>query len=87
MTLVLELAPELEARLQVLAAQQGARMEEVAAFALAQAVLSEEEVDAIEDAHDLAEIRARASEGPPVPWDQVKAEIEADLQAAQEIAA
>ena len=78
MTLVLELAPELEARLQVLAAEQGAPVEAVASFALAQALLSEEEMDAIEDAHDLAEIRSRSNEGPSIPLSEVLAEIEAE---------
>jgi plasmid stability protein len=68
MTLVLELAPELDARLQVLAAQQGAPLEAVAAQVLVDGVLSEEERDALEDAHDLEEIRARPYEGPPVLW-------------------
>lgn len=87
MTLTLNLIPELEARLQVLAAEQGAPVEDVATFALAKAILSEEEMDAIEDAYDLAEIRSRPDEGPPIPLAEVKAQIEADRLAAQELAA
>lgn len=86
MTLTLNLIPELEARLQVLAAEQGAPVEAVAAFALAQAVLSEEEMDAIEDAHDLAEIRSRPYEGPPVPLSEVLTKIEAERAEAEETA-
>lgn len=75
MTRTLEFSPEMEARLQVLAAQRGATVEAMAMQAV-EAWLSDEELDAALDAEDVAELRgARGEDGPDVPWSVIKAEL------------
>lgn len=79
MTRTLEFSPEMEARLQVLAAQRGATVE-VMALQAVEAWLWDEDMEAALDAQDVAELRAAPQaapqeDGPDVLWSDIKAEL------------
>jgi hypothetical protein len=70
MTLQIEVAPETEAWLQARAAATGQPLESLAGQLFA---------ELIEDLQDIEEARrALAEPGDSIPWEQVKAEIQAD---------
>jgi uncharacterized protein (DUF1778 family) len=69
MTLTLEIAPEIEATLQGVAASHGQSLSDYAAELLAQAA---------EDAEDIADADRVMAESKPenrIPWETVKAEL------------
>ena len=62
--MILELKPEIEARLRVLAAAKGETLESLA-LARLESSFSEEDLEMLEDAEDLAEAKRRLAENDP----------------------
>jgi len=65
MTLTLELSPETEARLRAIAQEKGASVEYVALKRLDVSLLSEEELEDLEDEIDIAAARRALKEDDP----------------------
>lgn len=87
MTLTLELPAEIESRLAQRAAVEGVSVEVAAIEALSEATLSDEELHALLDERDMAELKAAPDEGPTISWEDLKAELDARNRQAQEEAA
>jgi hypothetical protein len=65
MTLTLELSPQTETRLRAIAQEKGATLEAVALKRLDVSLLSEEELEALEDELDIAAARRAREEDDP----------------------
>jgi len=65
MTLTLELSPETEARLRAIAQEKGASLETVALKHLDVSLLSEEELEDLEDEIDIAAMQRAREESDP----------------------
>jgi len=76
MTYRIDLTPEKQRLIETAAARLGLGMEAFIARG-AEELANEEELQAIEDAEDLADVRARLADTsePNIPWEQVKAEM------------
>ncbi|MBW3636376.1 MAG: hypothetical protein KY445_07920 [Armatimonadetes bacterium] len=68
MTLTLELSPQTETRLRAIAAAKGATVEAVALKRLDVSLLSEEELEALEDELDIAAARRAREENDPAEY-------------------
>jgi len=79
MTLTLDLSfiPELEKRLAARACDAGVTSAEMALEVLCESLLSQAEIDALLDERDIAALNSVPPEGPPIPWAQVEAKLDA----------